>query len=164
MGFSNDDTTTATPRKMYLNVKKTKGWFRLENNSFARVLNFFVHFLPSLHDYDVKMPNFTFCGGHEHKTTIFFSWHEQYKQRVQTFRINSRKIFQHLTKWTRWNKRDKVWSSVNSLFKWSFPSRHRRCCLSSLSISVFVPSHAMVCYGLRWWYTTSSPGSTRDDS
>ena len=28
--------------------------------------------LPSLHDYDVKMPNFTFCGGHEHKTTIFF--------------------------------------------------------------------------------------------
>ena len=29
--------------------------------------------LPSLHDYDVKMPNFTFCGGHEHKaTTLFF--------------------------------------------------------------------------------------------
>ena len=32
--------------------------------------------LPSLHDYDVKMPNFTSCGGHEHKTTtlFFFSW------------------------------------------------------------------------------------------
>ena len=28
--------------------------------------------LPSLHDYDVKMPNFTFCGGREHKTTTFF--------------------------------------------------------------------------------------------
>ena len=45
--------------------------------------------LPSLHDYDVKMPNFTFCEGHEHKTIIFFSWLEQYKQRVQTFRINN---------------------------------------------------------------------------
>ena len=27
--------------------------------------------LPSLHDYDVKMPNFTFCGECEHKTTLF---------------------------------------------------------------------------------------------
>ena len=32
--------------------------------------------LPSLHDYDVKMPNFTYCGVREHKTTtlFFFSW------------------------------------------------------------------------------------------
>ena len=28
--------------------------------------------LPSLQDYDVKMPNFTFYGGREHKTTVFF--------------------------------------------------------------------------------------------
>ena len=28
--------------------------------------------LPSLHDYDVKMPNFTFCGGREHKATTSF--------------------------------------------------------------------------------------------
>ena len=28
----------------------------------------------------------------------------------------------NLTNWTRWNKRDKVWSSGNSLFKWRFPS------------------------------------------
>ena len=29
--------------------------------------------LPLLHNYDVKMPNFTFCGEHEHKTmTLFF--------------------------------------------------------------------------------------------
>ena len=25
-----------------------------------------------LHDYDVKMPNFTFCGGRKHKTTFGF--------------------------------------------------------------------------------------------
>ena len=28
--------------------------------------------LPSLYDYDVKMPNFTFCGKREHKTTTLF--------------------------------------------------------------------------------------------
>ena len=28
--------------------------------------------LPSLHDYDVKMSNFTFCGGREPKATTFF--------------------------------------------------------------------------------------------
>ena len=32
--------------------------------------------LPLLNDYDVKLPNFTFCWGREQKTTIlpFFSW------------------------------------------------------------------------------------------
>ena len=31
--------------------------------------------LASLHDYDVKIPNFTFCGGREYKamTFVFFS-------------------------------------------------------------------------------------------
>ena len=46
--------------------------------------------------------------------------------------FNSRKNCKHLTNWTRWNKRDKVWSSATSLFKWRFRSRHRRRCLSSL--------------------------------
>ena len=41
--------------------------------------------LPSLHDYDVKMPNFTFCGGREHKTTtlFFFSWTSILSFRIQ---------------------------------------------------------------------------------
>ena len=30
--------------------------------------------LPSLYDYDVKMPNFTICEGREQKTTTFFSF------------------------------------------------------------------------------------------
>ena len=30
-----------------------------QNNNFARVSHFFVHFLPSLQDCDVKLPNFT---------------------------------------------------------------------------------------------------------
>ena len=48
------------------------------------------------------------------------------------FEFSSRKICQHLTNWTSWNKRDKVWSGANLLFKWRFRSRHRCCCLSSL--------------------------------
>ena len=38
----------------------------------------------SLHDYDVKKPNFTFCGGQELKTTTFFifSWTS-----IQSFRM-----------------------------------------------------------------------------
>ena len=46
--------------------------------------------------------------------------------------FNSRNISQHLTNWTSWNKRDKVWSSANSLFKWCFRSRRHGCYLRSL--------------------------------
>ena len=37
--------------------------FDNQNNNFARASRFFVHFFPSLHDYDVKMPNFTLYRG-----------------------------------------------------------------------------------------------------
>ena len=41
--------------------------------------------LPSLHDYNVKLPNFTFCRGREHKTTtfFFFSWRLKQSFRIQ---------------------------------------------------------------------------------
>ena len=55
--------------------------------------------------------------------------------------FNSRKSRQHLTNSTRWNKRDKVWSSANSLFKWRFRSRRRRCCLSSLLTAPTTTDH-----------------------
>ena len=42
--------------------------------------------------------------------------------RYSLLEFNSRKNFQHLTNWTRWNERDKVWSSDS-----------RRCCLSLIS-------------------------------
>ena len=49
----------------------------------------------------------------EHKTTtlFFFPWTS-----IQSFRIQLQKNSQHLTNWTRWNKRDKVWSSATSHF------------------------------------------------
>ena len=48
--------------------------------------------------------------------------------RYSLLEFNSRKNCQHLTNWTRWNKRDKGWSSANSRPR----SRRRRRCLSSL--------------------------------
>ena len=40
-----------------------------QNNNCARASRFS---LPSLHDYDVKMPSFTSSGAREHTTTTFF--------------------------------------------------------------------------------------------
>ena len=70
-----------------------------------------------------KRPNFTFRRGRQQKTTTYFSFPELWYSLLE---FNSRKNCQHLTNWTSWNKRDKVWSSANSHFKWRFRSR-RRC-------------------------------------
>ena len=55
-----------------------------QNNNFTRASRFLYISLPSLHAYDVKLPTFKYCGGREHKTTIFifFSWTS-----IQSFRI-----------------------------------------------------------------------------
>ena len=34
-----------------------------QNNNFSRATRFFVYLVAALHDYHVKMPNFTFCEG-----------------------------------------------------------------------------------------------------
>ena len=41
---------------------------------FGKTTILHVHhaFLSPLHDYDVKMPNFTFCGERDHKATTIF--------------------------------------------------------------------------------------------
>ena len=56
----------------------------------------------------------------------------QWLYRILEF--NSRKNWQYLTNWTRWNKRGKVWSIVNSRVNWRFRSRNYRCCLNSVTI------------------------------
>ena len=45
--------------------------------------------MPSLHDYDVKKPNLTLCGGREHKPVTFFFFSRTSIQ--QTFRIELQK-------------------------------------------------------------------------
>ena len=53
-------------------------WFLKQNNDFAPASRFLVVSLPSLHDYGVKMPIFTFYGGRKQVTTncsfSFVSW------------------------------------------------------------------------------------------
>ena len=56
-----------------------------QNDNFARAFHAFLYTsLPSLHDYDVEMPNFAFSGELEHKatTSFFFFWSS-----IQSFRI-----------------------------------------------------------------------------
>ena len=51
--------------------------FRLVKQQLCTCITLFLHIsLPSLQDYNVKVPNFTFCRGRENKTTtcFFFSW------------------------------------------------------------------------------------------
>ena len=43
-----------------------------QNNNLQRASCFFLHFLPSLHDYEVKMPNFKFYLGRKQATSKFF--------------------------------------------------------------------------------------------
>ena len=61
--------------------------------------------LPSLHDYDVKMSNFTFCGGREHKATTFFLF---FRASIQSFRIQLQKRLPRFDELNEMNKRDKV--------------------------------------------------------
>ena len=60
-----------------------------KKNNFAHASSFLHNSLPSLHDYEVKAPNFTFCGRREHKaTTSFFFSCTTLKQ---SFRIQRQK-------------------------------------------------------------------------
>ena len=60
-----------------------------QNHNFARFITLFLYItLSSLHDNDMKMPNFTFCGERDHKTTtlFLFSWTS-----IQSFKIQLQK-------------------------------------------------------------------------
>ena len=130
--------------------QKSIGFHSWQNNNTARASRFFVHCILSLHDYDVKIPDVKFCGGREHKTTTFslFSWTS-----MQSFRIQlQNKKSQHLTNWTRWNKRDKVWSRANSLFKWRFRNRRRGRCLSSLISRLYCAGNCWLRFSAGVWF------------
>ena len=43
-----------------------------QNNNFACAIRFLYISLLSLHDYDIKLPNFTFCGGRDEKIFLLF--------------------------------------------------------------------------------------------
>ena len=62
-----------------------------ENGKKSKTTTLHVHHaflyisLPSVHDYDVKMPNFTFCGEREHKTTTLQSFRIQLQKKLAIF-------------------------------------------------------------------------------
>ena len=75
---------------------------------------------PSLHDYDVKMPDFTFYGERKQATTkfsfSFWTW-------IWLLGIQFRRVRLHFTKNVSWINRDEDWRNANSLFKQRFRSR-----------------------------------------
>ena len=66
-----------TQRRRRLHNENGKKAIRLDkhNNKTLHEQNPFLYIsLPSLHDYNVKLPNFTFCRGREQKTTFANIW------------------------------------------------------------------------------------------
>ena len=87
--FSKDDEDGSE------NVKKAIGL--LSKTTTLHVHHGFLYIaLSSLHDYNVKVPNFTFCRGHERRR-LYFSFLELWYSLLE---FNSRKICQLLTNWT----------------------------------------------------------------
>ena len=54
----NKDLTKLRRRRQQ--ERQKSNWFNEQNDNSARAARFFVHFLPSLHNEDVKWPNFKF--------------------------------------------------------------------------------------------------------
>ena len=93
--FSNDDGDGNQ------DVKKAIGL--LHKTTTLHVYHAFLYIsLPSLHDYDVKMPNYKFYGGRKQATIVSLS-----KLECGPQEINSREIRLHLPFSANWNKRDK---------------------------------------------------------
>ena len=63
--FSNDDGDSNE------NVKKAIGLHSKKKTTLHVHHSFWYISLPSLHDYDAKMPSFSFCGGRKQATTNF---------------------------------------------------------------------------------------------
>ena len=73
-------TTTATSTRT---VKINR--LRLGKQPLCTCITLLYISSPSLHVYDVKLPNFIFCWGREHKTTNFFFFF--FWTSIQSFRI-----------------------------------------------------------------------------
>ena len=92
--------------------------------------------LSSLPDYDVKLLNFTFCGGGERTTMTFFFFS---CTSTQSFRIQVQRKIANIWRVERNGiSAIKVWSSATSLFKWRFRSRCPSLLLKVPNIKRFV--------------------------
>ena len=67
-GFNNRDLTGNDDGDGNENGKKKSNWFRLVKQQVCTCITLFLYISqPSLHDYNMKVPNFTFCRGRKHK-------------------------------------------------------------------------------------------------
>ena len=104
--------------------------------------------LLSLHDFDVKMPNYMFNGGHKQWTTNFLSLS---KLQCSPQEINSWKICLHLTL----SAINKVRQNVYSFQKWCFS-----CCRCPLCYSSILTLEIVTCklaatteyHALKWYF------------
>ena len=89
--------------------------------------------LPSLNDYDGKMPNFKFYEGHKQSTAKF----SLFLNLNMILRNSAQKecpcIWQS-KRWTSLSNRNRGWKNANSLFKRRFRSCRRRSILNSLLV------------------------------
>ena len=97
----------------------------ISKTPFLHVHHAFLYIsLPSLHDYDVKMPNFTMYRGSTQGTTKFPL---SFWTRNSTLEGSP-----PLTKLVTWSNRDEDWKNANSLFQRRFLCRSRPRILRSL--------------------------------
>ena len=109
--------------------KSNFNWYRLTKQQLYTCITFFCIFLCRC--CTPTTWNFLFSRIVEDVNTrqqFSFSFPEL---RYNPLEFNPRKNRYYLPNWTRWNKFDKVWSSVNILFEWRFCSCRRRCCFKS---------------------------------
>ena len=75
------------PRRRQQRERQKSNRFWLEKQQLCTCITLFSGYicLPLLHDYNVKLSNFTFCRGREQKTTtfFFFSWTLKQSFRIQ---------------------------------------------------------------------------------
>ena len=111
--------------------KKKSNWFRLTKQRLCTCITLFCTSLSRRSmttTWKCLISRFVEDGGNT-KQRVSFSFPELWYSLLE---FSSRKSCQHLRNWTRWTKRETVWSRATLLFKWRFRSRRRRCCLSSL--------------------------------
>ena len=118
--------------------KSIFNWFRLTKKQLYTCITFFCTFL--CRRCTPTTWNFLLSSIVEDVNTrqqFSFSFPEL---RYNPLEFNPRKNRYYLPNWTRWNKFDKVCSSVNILFEWRFCSRCRRCCFKSF----------LKCWAVHW--------------
>ena len=113
------------------NLKKKR--LNTQNNNSARASLFLVHFFAVTARLRRENAEFHVLRRTWTQDDDFLFFFLNFDTVFLELALSSRKYCQYLTNWATWNKRDKVWGSATSLFKWRFRSRRRRCCVSSLS-------------------------------